>query len=641
MSSYRFQNILPVLLLVLTVGTVTVFGQNGALNGQWRATSADGGSTRYSPLDQINRDNVGELEIAWIWKSDNYGSRPEYKAETTPIMVNGVLYFTVADRRVVVAADAGTGETLWIWRMNEGERFDKAPRKISRGVSYWTDGTEERIFTITPGFHLVALNAGNGQPVEGFGEDGVVDLFEELGFDFDPIGTIGNSSPPVVSHNVVVVGPALDPGGRPPSKGNTKADVMAFDARTGKKIWVFHTVPRPGEFGYDTWLDGSAEYTGNAGIWPPFTVDEELGYVYLPVEDATSDYYGGHRPGNNLFSASVVCLDIRTGERIWHQQLVHHDIWDYDMTAPPILVDLNVDGKPIKALVQLTKQAFAYVFDRVTGEPVWPLEERPVPQTDVPGEWTSPTQPFPTKPPPFDRQGVTRDDLIDFTPELNQMALQLVEKYRLGPLYTPPSLAASPDGTEGTLGLPGSLGGANWEAGAADPETGYVYVGSQTRVAVHALVPPSGGDMSFVAGRGGSTVEGLAIIKPPYGRITAYDMNKGEIAWQVPNGETPQSIKEHPLLEGLDLPKTGSRSRAGILVTKTLMFAGEGWGGLPIFRAYDKATGEIIWETEIPAGAQTGGPMTYMHEGQQYIVFTAGNARTRTPGQIIAYRLPE
>ncbi len=641
MSSYRFQNILPVLLLVLTVGTVTVFGQNGALNGQWRATSADGGSTRYSPLDQINRDNVGELEIAWIWKSDNYGSRPEYKAETTPIMVNGVLYFTVADRRVVVAADAGTGETLWIWRMDEGERFDKAPRKISRGVSYWTDGTEERIFTITPGFHLVALNAGNGQPVEGFGEDGVVDLFEELGFDFDPIGTIGNSSPPVVSHNVVVVGPALDPGGRPPSKGNTKADVMAFDARTGKKIWVFHTVPRPGEFGYDTWLDGSAEYTGNAGIWPPFTVDEELGYVYLPVEDATSDYYGGHRPGNNLFSASVVCLDIRTGERIWHQQLVHHDIWDYDMTAPPILVDLNVDGKPIKALVQLTKQAFAYVFDRVTGEPVWPLEERPVPQTDVPGEWTSPTQPFPTKPPPFDRQGVTRDDLIDFTPELNQMALQLVEKYRLGPLYTPPSLAASPDGTEGTLGLPGSLGGANWEAGAADPETGYVYVGSQTRVAVHALVPPSGGDMSFVAGRGGSTVEGLTIIKPPYGRITAYDMNKGEIAWQVPNGETPQSIKEHPLLEGLDLPKTGSRSRAGILVTKTLMFAGEGWGGLPIFRAYDKATGEIIWETEIPAGAQTGGPMTYMHEGQQYIVFTAGNARTRTPGQIIAYRLPE
>ncbi|MDP7303611.1 MAG: PQQ-binding-like beta-propeller repeat protein, partial [Pirellulaceae bacterium] len=316
MSSYRFQNILPVILLVLTVGTVTVFGQNGALNGQWRATSADGGSTRYSPLDQINRDNVGELEIAWIWKSDNYGSRPEYKAETTPIMVNGVLYFTVADRRVVVAADAGTGETLWIWRMDEGERFDKAPRKISRGVSYWTDGTEERIFTITPGFHLVALNAGNGQPVEGFGEDGVVDLFEELGFDFDPIGTIGNSSPPVVSHNVVVVGPALDPGGRPPSKGNTKADVMAFDARTGKKIWVFHTVPRPGEFGYDTWLDGSAEYTGNAGIWPPFTVDEELGYVYLPVEDATSDYYGGHRPGNNLFSASVVCLDIRTGERI-------------------------------------------------------------------------------------------------------------------------------------------------------------------------------------------------------------------------------------------------------------------------------------------------------------------------------------
>ena len=641
MSRHRFQYVLPVLLLSLTLGEFPTFGQKGASNGEWRSTSGDGGSTRYSPLDQVDRDNVGELEIAWIWRSDNYGSRPEYKAETTPIMVGGVLYFTIADRRVVVAADAGSGETLWIWRMDEGERFDQAPRKISRGVTYWTDGTEERIFTVTPGFHLVALDAGSGHPVSGFGQNGVVDLFEELGFDFDPIGTIGNSSPPIVSHDVVVVGPALVPGGRPPSKRNTKADVMAFDVRTGEKVWVFHTVPRPGEFGYDTWLDGSAEYTGNAGIWPPFTVDEELGYVYLPVEDATSDYYGGHRPGNNLFSASVVCLDIRTGERIWHQQLVHHDIWDYDMTAPPILVDLNVDGKPIKALVQLTKQAFAYVFDRVTGEPVWPMEERPVPQTDVPGEWTSPTQPFPTKPPPFDRQGVGRDDLIDFTPELKQMALQLAEQYRLGPLYTPPSLGEAPDGTAGTLTLPGSTGGANWEAGAADPETGFVYVGSQTRVAVHSLVPPSEGDMDLVAGRGTSTVEGLTIIKPPYGRITAYDMNKGEIAWQVANGETPPSIEEHPLLEGIDLPRTGSRSRAGILVTKTLLFAGEGWGGLPMFRAYDKATEDIIWEIEIPAGAQTGPPMTYMHEGRQYIVFTAGNAATRTPGQLIAYRLPE
>lgn len=628
MPLHWIQCLLAGLLLSLILGEFPVFGQEGASNGEWRSTSGDGGSTRYSPLDQVDRDNVGELEIAWIWRSDNYGSRLEYKAETTPIMVNGVLYFTIADRRVVVAADAGSGETLWIWRMDEGEFFDRAPRKISRGVAYWTDGTEERIFTVTPGFHLVALDAGSGHPVSGFGQNGVVDLFEELGFDFDPIGTIGNSSPPVISHDVVVVGPALVPGGRPPSKRNTKADVMAFDVGTGEKVWVFHTVPRPGEFGYDTWLDGSAEYTGNAGIWPPFTVDEELGYLYLPVEDATSDYYGGHRPGNNLFSASIVCVDIRTGERIWHQQLVHHDIWDYDMAATPILGDLNVDGKPIKALVQLTKQAFADVFDRVTGKPVWPMEERPVPQTDVPGEWTSPTQPFPTKPPPFDRQGVSRGDLIDFTPELNQMALQLAEQYRLGPLYTPPSLGEAPDGTQGTLTLPGSTGSANWEAGAADPETGIVYVGSQTRVAVHALVPPSDGDMDLVAGRGTSTVEGLTIIKPPYGRITAYDMNKSEIAWQAPNGETPPSVKEHPLLEGIDLPKT-------------LLFAGEGWGGLPMFRAYDKATGDIIWEIEIPAGAQTGPPMTYMHEGRQYIVFTAGNAATRTPGQLIAYRLSE
>lgn len=486
------------------------------------------------------------------------------------------------------------------------------------------------------------MNAKNGHQVQGFGKDGVVDLFKELGVNFDPIGSIGNSSPPLISHDTVVIGPALIEGGRPKSFKNTKADIMAFDARTGKKVWAFHTIPRPGEFGYETWLNGSAEYTGNVGAWTPLSVDEDLGYLYLPVEDATGDYYGGHRHGNNLFSASIVCVDIKTGKRVWHQQLVHHDIWDYDTGSSPILINLNIDGKPIKAVVQLTKQSFAYVFDRATGQPVWPIEERPVGKSDVPDEWSSATQPFPTKPPAFDRQGVTKDDLVDFTPEIKQMALQAMEKYRMGPMYTPPSLADAPDGTKGTLVLPGATGGANWESGAADPETGYVYVGSQTRETLMALTKSKDSDMNFVGGGGAMPrVQGLSIIKPPYGRITAYNMNKGEIAWQVVNGDTPQQVKDHPLLKGVNVPRTGSKSRAGLLVTKTLLFAGEGWGGLPAFRAFDKMTGEILWEVQAPGGTQSGLPMTYMHKGKQYVLLFVGDASAQSAAQLTAFALPE
>jgi quinoprotein glucose dehydrogenase len=554
-------------------------------------------------------------------------------------MVNGVLYFTAGTRRNVVAADPASGETLWTWRMDEGKRFENAPRRNSgRGVSFWSDGRgDDRIFVVTPGFHLVALNAKTGHPITSFAEAGTIDLFKELGFQGDLTGTIGSSSPPVVSHDVVIVGPALLEGSRPKSKANTKGDVMAFDARTGKKIWTFHTIPRQGEFGYDTWIKG-ADYTGNAGVWTAFSVDEELGYVYLPVEAATGDYYGGHRPGNNLFTSTLVCVDVKTGKRIWHYQLIHHDIWDYDIASTPILVDINVDGKPIKAVVQVGKEAFAFVFNRVTGEPVWPIVERPVPQTDVPGEWTAATQPFPTKPPAFDRQGVSPDDLIDFTPELHAMALHAIEGYKIGPIYTPPS-AVSP-GNKGTIALPANQGGANWESGAADPETGFVYVGSHTRPSLYALGKSNDSDMDFVLTPAGvPRVQGLPLIKPPYGRITAYNMNKGDIAWQVANGETPDDIKNSPALKGITIPKTGSVSRAGLLVTKTLLFAGEGWGGLPMFRAYDKLTGQILWETQIPAGTQAGLPMTYMYNGKQYIVFSAGE-NGRTPAQLVAYALP-
>jgi len=627
------------LLALLVAGVAIAAAQQGVKDLEWRMHSGDPGSTRYSPLNQISKDNVGNLKVVWTWRSDNFGGL-EFKNETTPIMVHGVLYFTAGSRRSVIAADAGTGETLWTWRMDEGDRFEKAPRRNSgRGVSYWTDGKgDERILTVTPGFHLVALNAKTGREVPEFGTGGVIDLFKELGFEGDLTGTIGSSSPPVVSHDVVVVGPALLEGSRPKSKANTKADVMAFDIRTGKKIWTFHTIPRPGEYGYDTWLKG-ADYTGNAGVWTPFSVDEELGYVYLPVEDATGDYYGGHRPGNDLFASTLVCVEIKTGKRVWHYQLVHHDIWDYDIASTPILVDLKIDGKPVKAVVQVGKEAFAYVFNRVTGEPVWPIVERPVPQTDVPGEWTSPTQPFPTKPPAFDRQGITTDDLIDFTPELRQMALQAVEGYHIGPLYTPPSVVTATN--KGTIALPASLGGANWESGAADPETGFVYIASHTRPSLYALGKSKDSDMDFVLAAGGvPKVQGLPLIKPPYGRITAYDMNKGEIAWQVPNGDTPDRIKNAPALKGVNIPRTGSVSRAGILVTKTLLFAGEGWGGLPVFRAFDKQTGQIVWETKIPGGTQTGLPMTYMFNGRQYIVFSAGEAGTM-PAQLIAYALDD
>jgi quinoprotein glucose dehydrogenase len=620
-----------------------VIAQFGAQNGEWRSYGGDEASTRYSALDQINRDNVKDLKIAWTWKSDNFG-RAEFKSESTPLMVKGVLYFTAGDRRAVVAVDAGTGETLWIWRMDEGERHQRAPRRNSgRGVSYWADGQDERIVVITPGFRLVALNARTGDPIPGFGDNGIVDLFKEYQYSEDLTGRIGNTSPAVIARNTIIVGPALLVGARV-SKENVKADVMAFDVRTGKRKWVFHTIPRKGEAGYETWLNDSAEYTGNAGMWGPYSVDPALGYVYLPIEAPTNDVYGGDRPGANLFSGSLMCIDIETGKVVWYRQLIHHDIWDYDMPAHPILMDITVGGRPIKAVVQLTKQAFAYVFDRVTGQPIWPLEERAVPSSDVPKELAFPTQPFPTKPPAFDVQGATTEDLIDFTPELRAKAIEAVKLFRIGPLFTPGSLGQAPGGTRGTIIVPGFGGGANWESGAADPETGFVYVGSVTSPAVIALTRPQPNTQtsSYVSGDGLPLprIDGLPLMKPPYGRITAYDMNKGEIAWQMANGDTPPAIRNNAALKGLNIPRTGSPSHAGLLVTKTLLFAGEGWGGQPMFRAHDKTSGQIIWETTIPAGTQSGLPMTYLHQGRQYIVFTAGDAATSTPAQLVAFALP-
>jgi len=610
-------------------------------NGEWRAYSGDTGSTRYAPLDQITRDNVKNLQVAWAWKFDNFGGGT---SQTTPIVANGMMYFTVGQRRNVIAVNPGTGETLWTWRTDEGARFDQAPRKVGRGVAYWTDGKDARIITVTPGFQLVALDAKTGVPVPGFGTAGTVDLFTQLDIvgNVDPLGKIGNSSAPVIANDVIVIGPALTQGGTSPNKENIKADIMAFDVRTGKKLWVFHTVPRKGEPGYDTWHNGSADYTGNAGVWGPFSADEELGYVYLATESPTNDGYGGHRPGDNLYSGSIVCLNIKTGKMVWYKQLIRHDIWDYDMPVHPILIDVTVNGKPIKAVVQMGKMAYAWVFDRTNGQPVWPIPDVAVEQTEVPTEWTAKTQPIPSKPLPFDVVGIKQDDLIDFTPALRQEALKAIEGYRLGGPYAPPSLVG-PNGHKGTIVAPGFGGGANWGTGAADPETGFVYVGSVTRPFVAGVVktdPPDPTRAAYTSGRGGSVpnVQGLPLIKPPYGRITAYNMNTGDIAWQVPNGAaTPENIKAIFTKLGLtNVPPTGIAAQAALLVTKTLLFGTEGGGGRPLLHAYDKKTGENLAEVTMP-GNSSSVPMTYMHQGRQFVVLAVGG---QPAGQLVALALP-
>jgi quinoprotein glucose dehydrogenase len=556
----------------------------------------------------------------------------------------------------VVAANPGTGEALWIWRPEQDARETTAPRKITRGVGYWPgggDGSNDRIITVTPGFRLVALNAKTGVPVSSFGANGVVDLFTQLDVDYkqDITGKIGNSSAPVVSNDVIVIGPALTQGGTSPSKENVKGDILAFDARTGKRQWIFHTIPRKGEPGYETWQNGSADYTGNTGAWGPLSADDQLGYVFISTESPTNDGYGGHRPGDNLFSDSEVCLDIKTGKIIWYKQLIHHDIWDYDMPVQPILVDVTVNGQPVKAVVQSGKISMVYVFDRTNGRPLWPIPDVPVMQTKVPGEYTSPTQPIPSKPAPFDVVGLKTDDLINFTPELRAEAVKALEGYTYTALpFAPPTIVV-PGQTKGTLMVPGFGGGANWQGGAADPETGFVYYGSSTNpsaVGVQKTDPPDPNKADYTAGKGvglprvlgGLTgVQGLPALKPPYGRITGYDMNKGEIAFQIPNGDTPQNYKDIFTRLGLtNVPPTGTASIAGLLVTKTLLIAGEGSGGHPLLHAYDKKTGENLAEIPMP-GNQTALPMTYLYNNRQFIVL-AVNGQQGSAGQLVAFALP-
>jgi quinoprotein glucose dehydrogenase len=656
--------------------------QYRAKDTEWPSYAADLAGTRYRPLDQINASNFNELEIAWRIKTDNFGNRPEYKLEGTPLMVNGVLYATAGSRRAVIALDATTGELLWVHGEREGARGGAAPRQLSgRGLAYWSDGKEERIFYVTPGYRLMCLNAKTGMPITSFGNSGALDLKlddDQTIFPDLTTGEIGIQSAPIVAKDTVIVGAAFREGMTPKSMKNNKGYVRGFDVRSGKRLWIFHTIPKKGEFGYDTWLKDSAEYTGNTGVWTQISVDEQLGLVYLPVESPTSDYYGGHRPGNNLFGESLVCVDLKTGQRKWHFQLVHHPLWDMDISSAPILADIVVDGKPIKAVAQPSKQGFLYVFDRVTGKPVWPIEEQHVEVGSVPGEWYSPTQPIPAKPPAYSRNGVSIDDLIDFSPELREQAKVIVSKYHLGPVFTPP-VASKVDGPLGTLTLGTASGGTNWPGGSYDPETHIVYA-----YACNACVEPIGlvpapknvSDLNFIAGVAGQevgimrgpgenagadspmppkkasgggftrlNVDDLPLIKPPYGTITAINLDEGKILWQIAHGETPDVVRNYPGFKGMKIARTGQQTyNIGTLVTKSLVIAGEGQVTTTadhprgaMLRAYDKATGKEIGAVYMPA-PQSGSPMTYMVNGKQYIVVAVSGGPYS--GEYIAYTLP-
>lgn len=619
-----------------------------SIEGEWLQHRGDFASSNYSSLDQINKENAKDLKIAWRWKTDNFGPSPEFYFKVTPLMAKGILYTTAGLSRSVAAIDGETGETLWTFRFDEKERKAHVPRQNSgRGVAYWSSPNgKDRVIYITPSFQLIALDAESGKLIPDFGDHGVVDLKKGLVPQVDPLtATIGSTSPPIIVNDIIIMGASFPVGLAPVSKNQVRGDIMGYDVKTGKQLWIFHTIPQQGEEGNETWEKESWKYTGNAGAWAPLTADPQLGYVYLPLEAATGDFYGGYRPGNNLFSQSLVCLDIKTGKKVWHYQLIHHDIWDYDLPAPPILADITVDGKAIKAVVQVTKQAFAYMFDRVTGKPVWPIEERPVPQSDVKGEQTSPTQPFPTKPAAFDRQGYSDDILVDFTPEIKKEALKIVSRYKKGPLYTPVSIY-SPPNVMGTLMMPDAVGGANWQGGVLDPETGILYVSSSTVLRPMSLeAAPHLSDMDYVAYMDNSRIGpyGLPLVKPPYGRITAIDLNTGDHKWMVANSDTPNWVKDIPALKGIDIPRTGTPDRVGLLVTKTLLFAGEGsglyaadGGGGNKFRAHDKATGNIISEIALPAN-QCGIPMTYSINGKQYIIIAVG--AVGHPGELVALSL--
>jgi len=700
-------------------GPVARPGPRGEVPGEWRVWGGDAWSSRYSPLDQINAQNFGSLQIAWQWNAGTFGPDEYYR--TTPLYANGRLFTVATTRRSVMAVDPETGETLWMYRLEEGIRWQKAPRQFAgRGLTYWTDGTNERVIVITPGYHLVSLDARTGVPDPRFGRNGVVDLQEGLGFPlvplavddtgsliisdaaparrarpgetWDPVtrtgadGTVGidpvhgqiaNSSPAVMVGDVIVLGNSSIHGYYPIRVRNLPGYIRGFDVKTGRQLWRFNLVPQPGEYGAETWERGSRvgdEGVGKNDAWATYSADPELGLVYIPVGMPLMDEYGGHRPGDNLYGNSLVAIDARTGRRRWHFQMVHHDIWDYDTPMAPNLFDAVVDGRPRKLIAQTTKQGWIYTFDRVTGEPIWPIEERPVLRSNVPGEVSAPTQPIPTRPAPYAQQGLLDEDVIDYTPAIRDSALAMARKCRMGPYFIPAVLSdgSSDNGLRCSWYAPGASGGVNIDGGAAvDLETGMMYVAALSGLStislqkdpcsefrfssprdncglIGALPPPEG--YVAPANRGGgfggraaaSMLHGVSILKPKQlGGITAYDMRTGDKRWWIPNGGWVPVTSTDPLFAGIALPPRPAGGQAQIIVTRTLVIYGTGRSGgvpnaTPRLYAVDKNTGQEVASVEIPSRT-TAMPMTFMHKGKQYIVFATGAGATTS---LVALRLP-
>jgi quinoprotein glucose dehydrogenase len=697
-------------------------GQPSTRNGEWPMYTADLRGSKYSPLDQINASNFSKMEVAWRFKTDNLGPRPETKLEGTPIMVKGMVYAVAGTRRAVIALDPRTGEQRWMYSLDEGERATRwAPRQLSgRGLSYWTDGKgDERIFYVTTGYRLVSLNAKTGQPIQSFGTRGILDLKvgvvigKDSQIDLEK-GEIGLHSTPTVVGDMIIVGSSMFEGLGYRYSTNAKGLARAFDVRTGKQIWRFNTIPMPGEFGNETWENGSWEWSGNVGVWTQISVDPEAGLVYLPVETPTIDEYGGNRPGNNLFAESLVAVNLKNGQRKWHFQLVHHPLWDHDISSATLLIDATIDGKPRKLASQPTKQGWLYTFDRITGEPIWPIPEVPVPQTDIPHEKTAPTQPIPTKPPPYSRTFVSTNDLIDFTPALRAQALENLKKYRWEQIpFVPPTGPGSK--WAGAINIGNTGGGINWPGAGFDPETATFYgqasnsgvtaanfgeeefnqinPENQVKLSRSGRIPrweaepnyglgrggrggPGGGGRGEPGGRGAAPegrgaapggrgvppaaapggggggrgaltqgLEGLQIVKPPYGVLSAIDLNTGTLKFQVPHGDTPDAVRNHPLLKGMNIPKTGQGGSVGVLVTKTLVVVGDPQVTAPpgrargaMLRAYNKQTGEQVGEVLMPAQI-SGSPMTYSFNGRQYIIVAVSGGNYT--GEYIAFALPE
>ena len=631
--------LLSAMIVVSLVGSGwhAVRAQTAGTQGEWHEYAGDVLGTKYSPLDQITSANVQELEVAWRWPSLDLplqASNPLWltgRNEDTPLMANGVL-FTVTGLGLVAALDPGTGVTRWSYDP-ESYKAGKPNNVgfIQRGLAYWTDGDRERLLLGTGDAYLISIDARTGKPDPGFGNEGKVDL--TVGIPGAARARNFSARRPLVAGDVIVMGSNI--ADTIPNQQMPPGDVRAFDVRTGKLLWTFHTIPREFEYGYDTWLNDSATSNGSANVWAGMSYDPDLDYIYLPTSSADSNGYGGNRPGANLFSDTLLCLEAKTGARVWHFQTVHHDIWDYDLPAIPILGDITVDGRLVRAVMQVSKQGFTYVLDRETGQPVWPIEERPVPQSPtMPGEWISPTQPFPSRPPPFDLQGTLEHNLTDLTPELKRRALEQWQQLNPGPVYTPRA-------PEGTVMIPSAYGAANWGGAGFDPETGTLYVPSVTMVGAY-------GELADLV-----TVDGLSIFKPPYARVTAIDMNQGEHRWVSPLGNGPRN---HPLLSGLNLPPLGDGiHRASVLVTRTLLFANVSHvanNGLPEPRAwgswqdpnadrkllfvFDKTTGELLREIELD-GLSAAAPLTYVHRGKQYVVVAVGGGRT---SEVVALSLP-